>query len=73
MNCFICTEMNLHPKDKNWQEAFQHCNPRESYLTQNSSNLASGLASSYPVTYVNQMSILYATQCVPAMVILCQI
>ena len=51
----------------------EHCNPLKSYLTQNSPNLASGPASSYPVTYVNQMRILYAIQCVPAMILLCQI
>ena len=49
-----------------------HCIPLDSYLNQDSPNLASGPASSYPVTYVNQMSFLYAAQGVSALLILCQ-
>jgi len=43
-----------------------HCIPLESYLPHFSSNPASGPASSYPVTYVNQMGIFYSAQCVSA-------
>ena len=43
-----------------------HCIPLDSYLKQNSPNLASGPASSYPVPFLN------AAHCVSALLILCQ-